>query len=165
MSGRIGVFDTYNDRAPRPWQCALTIAPGRHLYKFVIDGSHWIPDPANPGQEFGEAGWRDWTVLFDDYRLDWDAFDGAMHRHSQALIALRRRHPALRGGAVALIEALPEGVIGTRRGSGADAIEVLANLSDRPAQLPPTQGPVLYAQGWDQSRALLAAHGCLIRAA
>jgi len=22
------------------------------------------------GQEFGEPGWRDWTVLFDDWRLD-----------------------------------------------------------------------------------------------
>lgn len=117
------------------------------------------------GQEFGEPGWRDWTVLFDDYRLDWEAFDGALHQHYQALIALRLRHPVLRDGAVAFIDALPDGVVGMRRGSGADAIEVLANLSDRPAQLPPAQGSVLYAQGWDQPRSLLAAHGCLIRAA
>jgi predicted alpha/beta superfamily hydrolase len=25
-----------------------TIGPGRHLYKFVINGETWIPDPANP---------------------------------------------------------------------------------------------------------------------
>lgn len=34
--------------APTRWQTTLPIAAGRHLYKFVIDGRHWIMDPANP---------------------------------------------------------------------------------------------------------------------
>jgi 1,4-alpha-glucan branching enzyme len=34
--------------SPTRWSCALPLAPGRHLYKFVIDGQAWIPDPANP---------------------------------------------------------------------------------------------------------------------
>lgn len=30
------------------WQVTLPIPAGRHLYKFVIDNTDWIPDPANP---------------------------------------------------------------------------------------------------------------------
>ena len=30
------------------WQTTLPVPAGRHLYKFVIDGSDWIVDPANP---------------------------------------------------------------------------------------------------------------------
>jgi glycosidase len=30
------------------WQTILPIAPGRHLYKYVINGEQWIVDPANP---------------------------------------------------------------------------------------------------------------------
>jgi glycosidase len=30
------------------WQITLPIAPGRHHYKFVVDGEDWIRDPANP---------------------------------------------------------------------------------------------------------------------
>ncbi len=33
---------------PGTWQATLPIAPGRHLYKYVVDGEQWIPDPANP---------------------------------------------------------------------------------------------------------------------
>lgn len=30
------------------WQTILPIAPGRHLYKYVVNGTDWILDPANP---------------------------------------------------------------------------------------------------------------------
>ena len=34
--------------SPMRWQCTLPIPAGRHLYKIVVNGSDWIPDPANP---------------------------------------------------------------------------------------------------------------------
>ncbi|WP_197517264.1 alpha-amylase family glycosyl hydrolase [Microbacterium karelineae] len=30
------------------WEVTLPVPSGRHLYKLVIDGTEWIPDPANP---------------------------------------------------------------------------------------------------------------------
>jgi 1,4-alpha-glucan branching enzyme len=30
------------------WQIILPVAPGRHLYKYVLDGELWVPDPGNP---------------------------------------------------------------------------------------------------------------------
>ncbi len=30
------------------WSVALPLPPGRHRYAFLIDGSHWLPDPAAP---------------------------------------------------------------------------------------------------------------------
>ncbi len=33
---------------PTRWQGSLAIPAGRHLYKFVVDGALWMPDPANP---------------------------------------------------------------------------------------------------------------------
>jgi len=30
------------------WQTTLPIMPGRHLYKYVLDGEDWVRDPANP---------------------------------------------------------------------------------------------------------------------
>jgi 1,4-alpha-glucan branching enzyme len=30
------------------WQTVLPVPAGRHLYKLVVDGTHWIADPANP---------------------------------------------------------------------------------------------------------------------
>jgi len=43
------------------WQTTLPIMPGRHLYKYVLDGEDWVRDPANPwvsedGQGGGAAG-------------------------------------------------------------------------------------------------------------
>jgi 1,4-alpha-glucan branching enzyme len=39
-----GVKLTRNDNGV--WHAKLDLVPGRHLYKFVIDGA-WCPDPAN----------------------------------------------------------------------------------------------------------------------
>lgn len=30
------------------WQVILPVAPGRHLYKYVLDGELWVTDPGNP---------------------------------------------------------------------------------------------------------------------
>ena len=30
------------------WSLRLPLKPGRYQYKFLVDGSNWIPDPANP---------------------------------------------------------------------------------------------------------------------
>jgi glycosidase len=114
------------------------------------------------GQEFGESGWRDWTVLFDDWRLDWSRFDHAAFAHFSALIALRRRHPALRRGATAFVDGLPEGVIGMVRSLDGERIGVYANLASTTAALPDGMGVPLYARGWDQDAGSLDAHGCLI---
>ena len=39
------------------WTVDVPLAPGRHEYAFLVDGSRWIPDPAaaqGPRGEFGE---------------------------------------------------------------------------------------------------------------
>lgn len=39
------------------WSVTVPLAPGRHEYAFVVDGSDWVPDPAappSPGDDFGE---------------------------------------------------------------------------------------------------------------
>jgi glycosidase len=118
------------------------------------------------GQEFGESGWRDWTVLFDDWRVDWSTFDHATFAHYSALIKLRQRHPALRRGETAFIDGLPDGVIGMLRCLERERIVVVANLAARPTALPArllNQISVpLYARGWDQDAGSLDAHGCLV---
>jgi glycosidase len=114
------------------------------------------------GQEFGESGWRDWTVLFDDWRLDWSRFDQATFAHYSALLDLRRRHPALRRGATAFIDSLPDGVIGMVRSLDGERIGVYANLASTTATLPDGMGVPLYARGWDQDAGSLDAHGCLV---
>jgi len=38
------------------WSGTVTLAPGRHLYAFVVDGTRWVADPAAPqalGDDFG----------------------------------------------------------------------------------------------------------------
>ncbi len=114
------------------------------------------------GQEFGESGWRDWTVLFDDWRLDWSRFDHATFAHFSALIKLRRHHPALRRGATTFIDGLPDGVIGLVRSLDGERIVVYANLGPTTAALPDGMGVPLYARGWDQDAGSLDAHGCLV---
>lgn len=38
------------------WSVTVPLAPGRHEYAFVVDGTRWVPDPAappSPGADFG----------------------------------------------------------------------------------------------------------------
>jgi 1,4-alpha-glucan branching enzyme len=55
---RVALAGTFNSWAgdacvlervsPTRWQTVLPVPAGRHLYKFVVDGTAWIVDPANP---------------------------------------------------------------------------------------------------------------------
>lgn len=141
------------------------------------------------GQEFGEPTWRDWTVLFEDYRLDWNAYDAGLFAHYQRLLALRRDHLALRRGDVVFIEGLPAGVVGFTRNTPQESLQVFANLGASAATLPAQspiaavpapdaapgqrsatpalsrlsrQGTLLAAEGWNAAAATLAAHGWLV---
>ncbi len=43
-------------RADGSWRTTVRLAPGRHIYAFVVDGEHWVADPAAPlapGDDFG----------------------------------------------------------------------------------------------------------------
>lgn len=44
-------------RAPDgTWSTKVALSPGRHVYQFVVDHAHWIPDPhapRDPGDDFG----------------------------------------------------------------------------------------------------------------
>lgn len=52
------------------WTGAFDIAPGSHQYKFVIDGSTWVPDPANPdGADDGFGGENSLIVIGCDGAL------------------------------------------------------------------------------------------------
>lgn len=53
----VGDFNQWNQSA-RPlkqrkdgvWWVNLRLAPGKYQYKFMVDGSRWQEDPANPNQ-------------------------------------------------------------------------------------------------------------------
>ena len=60
----VGDFNEWDPRATPlhavsrdgTWSVSLPLAPGRHVYAFVIDGQEWRPDPdapAAPGDDFG----------------------------------------------------------------------------------------------------------------
>lgn len=118
------------------------------------------------GQEFDEPTWTGWQVLYDGWRLDWTAFDAGLYAHYQALIALRRRHAALRTGATAFIDGLQPGAVGFTRGAGSERIVVLANLTAAPCAFDASLAPAepLYASGWTRHDALLAPYGWMIGA-
>ncbi|HJQ68883.1 MAG TPA: hypothetical protein VKA70_07915 [Blastocatellia bacterium] len=56
-----GSFNNWNQsqyffaREGDEWVCRVDLAPGKHLYKFIIDGD-WVTDPANPDTEEDERG-------------------------------------------------------------------------------------------------------------
>ncbi len=56
-----GTFNEWNQsrtfcgREEGGWVCRLDLPPGKHLYKFVVDGV-WLTDPANPDRETDASG-------------------------------------------------------------------------------------------------------------
>jgi hypothetical protein len=61
----VGDFNDWDDSATplRPtadgavWSVTVPLAPGRHEYAFVVDGTQWMPDPTAPpsaGADFGK---------------------------------------------------------------------------------------------------------------
>jgi hypothetical protein len=60
----VGVAGTFNAWSPRStplarrdgrWVAEVDVEPGRHLYKFVVDG-RWVRDPANPETDHAGEG-------------------------------------------------------------------------------------------------------------
>lgn len=45
------------------WSLFYPLAPGRYAYKFVVDGTRWIPDPTNPNHEADGFGGRNSIVI------------------------------------------------------------------------------------------------------
>jgi hypothetical protein len=58
----VGDFNEWNPGATAlrdssgTWTVVIPVAPGRHQYGFVIDGSRWIPDPAAPQSADADFG-------------------------------------------------------------------------------------------------------------
>jgi glycosidase len=72
------------------WQATLPIATGRHLYKYVVDGRHWIVDPANPW--ISEDGQNNSCFTVDE---EGQVFIRLGQTSAQQPSAMYRRHPAL----------------------------------------------------------------------
>ncbi|MES3023056.1 MAG: alpha-amylase family glycosyl hydrolase [Pseudomonadota bacterium] len=76
------------------WQTTLPIATGRQLYKYVIDGQHWILDPANAW--ISEDGQNNSSFTVDE---DGDVFIRSGNANAQHPGPLYGRHQALRSPA------------------------------------------------------------------
>lgn len=58
-----GTFNGWNamthpmkkDGQASTWRAKLRLRPGRHLYKFVVNGSEWLPDPKAPSEKDGDG--------------------------------------------------------------------------------------------------------------
>ncbi len=114
------------------------------------------------GQEFNEPRWQNWSSLFDDFQLDWNRFDDVTFKHYQALIALRRAHPALRQGAVHFVRSGWRDLLIYWRSTPQQRILVAVNLSPRECELPTAfaNHQLLYGQGINGST--MAPFGCAI---
>lgn len=116
------------------------------------------------GQEFGEQTWKDWTVLFDPYQLNWSVFNSDLYTHYQTLIGLRRNHSVLRSGGTVFLDGLPDGSVGFIRRDKSESIVVLANLSSVSLAFGTelAQANPLYTEGWGRPGATLSPYGWMI---
>jgi Glycogen recognition site of AMP-activated protein kinase len=63
-----GSFNNWNQsqfvfgREGDQWVCRIDLEPGRHAYKFIVDGN-WILDPANPNTEDDDYGVQNSVVI------------------------------------------------------------------------------------------------------
>jgi hypothetical protein len=68
-----GTFSNWSDKPPgalelvkngETFSASKFLGPGKHVYKFVVDGKTWIPDPANPNTESdGFGGQNSYIIL------------------------------------------------------------------------------------------------------
>jgi alpha-glucosidase len=98
-------------RAPYPWEAA---AP--HGWR---GAAPWLPFAATAGERSAEAQRRDPGSILQLYRR---------------LLAARRASPALREGALRLLDA-PDGVLAWERSAGGDRRALAVNFGEAPAQL------------------------------
>ncbi|MCO5295354.1 MAG: alpha amylase N-terminal ig-like domain-containing protein [Fimbriimonadaceae bacterium] len=66
----------------RVWRTTLSLAPGKHLYKFVLDGERWVLDPrAERNEDDGNGNTNSVLVLLpDEYRSPARLGDGVIAR-------------------------------------------------------------------------------------
>lgn len=85
-----GTFNNW-DRAAAPmdpdadrrvWRKSMALAPGKHLYKFVVDGEQWVLDPAAERNEDDGNGNTNSVLLLlpEDYRTPARVGDGVIAR-------------------------------------------------------------------------------------
>ncbi len=58
---------------PGIWEADVGgLAPGRYLYKILVDGSHWRDDPANPRKApDGFGGLNSVLTIPQNHRVEW----------------------------------------------------------------------------------------------
>ncbi|MBN9503088.1 MAG: hypothetical protein BGO01_08015 [Armatimonadetes bacterium 55-13] len=89
-----GTFNNWNKTASpmriqadgRTWQLAMDLIPGRHLYKFVLNGEDWIVDPkAKKNEDDGSGHTNSVLILLpSDYNRPAKAGDGIIARSALA---------------------------------------------------------------------------------
>ncbi len=63
-----GSFNYWNEsqlvfgREGEDWVCRIDLEPGKHAYKFIVDGN-WILDPANPNTEPDDYGVKNSVIV------------------------------------------------------------------------------------------------------
>jgi hypothetical protein len=63
-----GSFNKWNEsqfifgREGDEWICRIDLEPGKHAYKFIVDGN-WLLDPANPNSEDDEYGNKNSVII------------------------------------------------------------------------------------------------------
>ena len=75
-AGRVSVAGDFNDWSPVAtplhratggvWVAAIPLAPGRHVYAFIVDGASWVPDPAAPLAPEDGFGSRNSVIVVGD---------------------------------------------------------------------------------------------------
>jgi hypothetical protein len=63
-----GTFNNWNQsqficgREAEDWICRIDLEPGKHAYKFIVDGN-WLLDPANPNTEDDDYGLKNSVII------------------------------------------------------------------------------------------------------
>jgi hypothetical protein len=65
-----GTFNNWNQsqficgREGEEWICRIDLEPGKHAYKFIVDGN-WLLDPANPNTEDDDYGIKNSVIVIE----------------------------------------------------------------------------------------------------